>query len=444
MISWAASSSPPEHCEPANAFLYRFSALFSTCVPTNLAFVSTLLGTLSIVSWLFAQLPQIYKNYTIRSTAGLSIFFLGEWLLGDLSNLLGSILTRQALWQVIVAGYYCFVDCMLVGQWLWYEHLQYGNTPRNSRKREKDSKYSGGGVADMQEVIDGTAICNVAARLEERPASSKAADIPTKPSMFRMPTFSKSPTPATPTNRTIHRLSSSTSPMPSPKTLLCLALVLALTAQASPIASLSSPAATTTAPSSSRIPALGSALSWLSTLLYLGSRLPQLYKNHIRRSTDGLSFSLFAAAFFGNFFYSTSLLANPCAWSSFPPYGGRGWVGAGGSVREQWVSRAAPFWLGAAGVLGLDAAVGVQFWWFGKTEGKGERIGSGSGGRKGSARAKWRRVSGWMRGWVPSVSEPGTPRPGSQSSRLEEWEREEEGRALLGLRGGEIGYGGLE
>ncbi|SLM36673.1 PQ-loop repeat [Lasallia pustulata] len=129
---------------------------------------------------------------------------------------------------------------------------------------------------------------------------------------------------------------------------------------------------------------LGRILSWPSTLLYLGSRLPQIYKNHRRRSTAGLSPTLFIAAFFGNLFCSPSLLTNPLAWDSYPPYGSHGWVGGDGSERWEWIGRAASFWLGAVGMLALDAAVGAQFLMFGEGKGKEEAVvgwrGGGGGG----------------------------------------------------------------
>jgi hypothetical protein len=144
----------------------------------------------------------------------------------------------------------------------------------------------------------------------------------------------------------------------------------------------------------------GTILSWLSTVLYLGSRLPQLLKNFRRKSTAGLSPLLFVAAFCGNLFYSLALATNPCAWSDFPPYGGGGWVGLEGSDRARWVTAALPFFLGAAGVLGLDASVGVQFMLYGEGDSKVMVVEE----RKGR-KWRWRRVSGWMRGWIPSISE---------------------------------------
>jgi len=191
------------------------------------------------------------------------------------------------------------------------------------------------------------------------------------------------------------------SPYPSPKTLLSISTLCAILANASPLA----PTLPTVAPPTPQLSPRNNAelagriSSWSSTVLYLGSRLPQLYKNHTRRSTAGLSPSLFIAAFFGNLFYSTSLLTNPCAWADLPAYGGGGWVGRLGSDRREWLTLAAPFWLGAAGVLGLDAMVGVQFLLYG--EGREENVVTVKDER---GRSKWKKVSGWMRGWVPSVS----------------------------------------
>lgn len=256
---------------------------------------------------------------------------------------------------------------------------------------------------------------------------TKAATIPSKPrkSQSRTPDLSSSysskekgaPKIA---NRTIKRPQGSPTITPSLQMVLLVSILCVVLTNASPIGI----QVTKSPPQPSASEFAGQIFSWCSTLLYLGSRLPQIYKNAIRRSTAGLSPTLFIAAFFGNLFYSTSLLTNPLAWASYPPYGLHGWVGPEGSDRKQWVELAAPFWLGAAGVLALDAAVGVQFLMF------GERKAVCVEDRKG--RSRWRKVSGWMRGWVPS------PSPGR---RIKEANGNEEGR-LLGRRDGEGGtYG---
>ncbi|KAB2111697.1 hypothetical protein AG0111_0g352 [Alternaria gaisen] len=447
----------PPTCEPANEFLYHLSAFFHTCVPTNLALISTLLGTCSIISWLFAQLPQIYKNHKLKSTSGLSAFFLTEWLLGDVTNLLGCLFTGQASWQIIIAGYYVFVDCCLCAQWVWYEMLHHGRPLRPIWGRWSSGSAgsgSGAGGSAMHQVLDGMSISGTnktssPPKTPRDPSDKKnstqdtaAKDVPRSngKDTFRIPNFARSPMPtkeswqntppsgASPNPKV--RVAASSSPMPSPKTVIYVSLMLAVLINpttATPISPFapglvrarSLSAYTTTTTSSPDAAAIaGKVFSWMSTFLYLGSRLPQLYMNQVRKSTAGLSPALFAAAFFGNLFYSTSLLTNPCAWYDYAPGEGSGWVDPQGSVRENWVLRAAPFFFGAAGVLLMDAAVGLQFWYYGDAAPRGRSalprddeviITVDDHGKLVRRSMHWRRVSGWMRGWAPAVSVAATP-----------------------------------
>lgn len=437
----------PANCEPANEFLYRLSSSLNTCVPTNLALLSTLLGTCSIISWLFAQLPQIYKNHKLKSTSGLSAFFLTEWLLGDVTNLLGCLFTGQASWQIIIASYYVFVDCCLCGQWVWYELLHHGRPlrPIFGRWNSPNNGSNGNGKAGMNQVWKSTGAVSSQKAAENSVAAPTQTDNkpanPTTPPQsvphsspmgaFRTPNFARSPNPGveswldtasgTSPNPHVRRVAASSSPMPSPKTVLYISLILGIlssTSTATPVGPLTLSASSDSSASSARLALAGKVFSWMSTFLYLGSRLPQLYKNQVRKSTAGLSPVLFAAAFFGNLFYSTSLLTNPCAWNDYPPGQGAGWVGPEGSVRKDWVLRAAPFFLGAAGVLLMDAAVGLQFVYFGDNEPRGRSKVPGHDeiiitvddhGRSVRRRLHWRRVSGWMRGWAPAVSVAATP-----------------------------------
>ncbi|KAF7573571.1 hypothetical protein PtrM4_084760 [Pyrenophora tritici-repentis] len=67
----------------------------------------------------------------------------------------------------------------------------------------------------------------------------------------------------------------------------------------------------------------------------------------------------------------------------------------------------------------MDAAVGLQFWFFGDAEPRGRSVVPGhedqviitvdDHGRLVRRSLHWRRVSGWMRGWAPAVSVAATP-----------------------------------
>lgn len=436
-MSWlnasAFSASLPDHCTPTNDFLLHFSRTFHVCLPTPLAFISQLLGVLSIGSWLFAQLPQIYKNYNLKSTSGLSIFFLVEWCLGDAGNLLGALFTHQAQWQVVIGGYYVFVDLCLVIQWCWYEKLRHGRHLLRIRWKGNDSD-ANERRGDMDEVLIEGVDPHSASRQGHSDESRSSRPRP----IFRQPTFQKDNaqdeknTPSagtTPRGTTIHRVGpSSPFPSPSPRTMIMLACLVAMT-QASPLRSLDAEPHMLADRQPTTLENTGTILSWMSTFLYLGSRLPQIYKNYRRKSTAGLSPHLFAAAFCGNLFYSAAIVTNPYAWYDMSPYGGDGWAGPEGSDRVAWVTAALPFFLGAAGVLGLDASVGLQFFLYGERESRVVVV-EADRGRK----WRWRRVSGWMRGWVPSISEES---PRSQQT--------EEREGLLGNESREegIGYGSI-
>lgn len=424
----------PLYCTPTNPFFTWLSSTFNTCIPNPLAFVSTLFGCLSILAWLFAQLPQLYKNYHLQSTSGLSLFFLVEWCIGDISNLAGAILTQQATWQIFIGAYYCFVDSSLVAQYIWYQKLKHGRPIRRFWKRKHtQAKKPDTTQVDNGVVTSGEQAGKVPNGKQDKP---KPKTIPVRGINFRTPNYGSiqsfkerwsagsSNSPISPRMQRVRQ--TDTLPAPSPKTILFITLLIAL-AKASPLPAVDGTAVSlhtlgesddAAQPSPSTLMQIGTVLSWFSALLYLFSRLPQLIKNHSRRSTAGLSLTLFVAAFFGNFFYSASLVLNPLAWSDYPPYGGDGWASEDGSERLAYILNTLPFFLGSAGVLVMDAAVAVQFWWF-KTE-PAEGGSGDSGGEEvlvvdaGPSAAKpetwrWLEVTGWMRGWKPSVSGITTP-----------------------------------
>ncbi|OAL32046.1 hypothetical protein AYO22_00916 [Fonsecaea multimorphosa] len=322
-------------------------------------------------------MPQIFKNYYIKSTAGLSIFFLSEWLLGDLANLLGAIFTKQAGWQIIVATYYVFVDMCLVFQYFWYSY---------AAKWIYEESLHSTGSSDIDDadsaIINGLSPIN-SNFASDAPLPGDSDDYTPKrsdPTDVNVPQFSAvnyGEKKGTPPQDIVYgdKFGSSWMASPSPRTLL----------YAATMASMASNVAAAPVPFPSDhyvhgihlfrvdtpLEIVGTILSWCSTFLYLGSRLPQLYKNWQRQSTAGLSPLLFIAAFCGNFFayqYSASLVTNPNAWSNYEPYGHHGWVDADGNQRWAWVARAAPFFLGAAGVLMMDALMGVQFIMYGERE----------------------------------------------------------------------------
>ncbi|NXN40117.1 LAAT1 protein, partial [Rhinoptilus africanus] len=91
---------------------------------------------------------------------------------------------------------------------------------------------------------------------------------------------------------------------------------------------------------------VGFTIGSISSVLYLCSRLPQIYTNYKRKSTVGVSYSLFALVMLGNSLYGLSvLLKNP------DPEQGEG----------DYVLHHLPWLVGSLGVLSLDVVISFQF-----------------------------------------------------------------------------------
>ena len=63
--------------------------------------------------WVMAQFPQLWTNFRSGTAESLSLIFLCNWLMGDLCNLLGGILTKQLPFQIYLAAYFVFIDSSL-------------------------------------------------------------------------------------------------------------------------------------------------------------------------------------------------------------------------------------------------------------------------------------------------------------------------------------------
>ncbi|NXQ97046.1 LAAT1 protein, partial [Sagittarius serpentarius] len=96
----------------------------------------------------------------------------------------------------------------------------------------------------------------------------------------------------------------------------------------------------------SRSEIIGFTVGSVSSVLYLCSRGPQIYTNYKRKSTVGVSYSLFALVMLGNLLYGLSvLLKNP------EPGQGEG----------NYILRHLPWLVGSLGVLSLDVVISFQF-----------------------------------------------------------------------------------
>ncbi|ODO07249.1 hypothetical protein L198_00828 [Cryptococcus wingfieldii CBS 7118] len=91
--------------------------------PISPAILSNVSGYMSIALWVVVYSPQIWENYCLSSGEGLSVPFIVLWLLGDLTNLWGACLAGLLPTVIILAVYYTISDVILLLQVYYYRRF---------------------------------------------------------------------------------------------------------------------------------------------------------------------------------------------------------------------------------------------------------------------------------------------------------------------------------
>lgn len=210
-------------------------------------------GYLSLIIWLFAQLPQIIENHLNQSVAGINVWFLSSWIAGDMTNLVGCLLTGALPFQTLIASYYCFIDVVLSFQYYYYTHIfPYHKTPHNLLQSPDMMRHNSASSPNFL-ILDR----NNPRRLVDKIVS--AGLLATKVKKARaMPV--------------------------SPTSSLVDAAEVFITYDD-----------------------IGKLLAWICSFFYLLARVPQIITNYKNKATVGISPFLFLFAMLGNSFYTISI-----------------------------------------------------------------------------------------------------------------------------------------
>ncbi|KAL6068004.1 PQ loop repeat-containing protein 2 [Balamuthia mandrillaris] len=323
---------------------------------------------------------KVYTNWKQGEAEALSATFLVIWLLGDITNLLGTILTQQLPVQLYTAIYFCLMDVVLLGQYCYYRFKNRHRTKViDERSFTHDSKKGfnddeGVSKEDTEDEDD-----------DKADEAKEGAETQRQPLMIQSNNksgfesdYSGSESEGSLKMRDVFYQNSFASPSPSPTAIMKykqLYVVLLFSffvtsytvgggnisigggngvaplSSSVPHSSLSSSAFsqvfldTTSVPSSSfsswseyettgrvllslsheerdnkapncevtatlsqPIEIIGDICAWVSGLLYLWSRIPQVLLNHRRKSVEGLSFFMFFCSTMANICYGLAVL----------------------------------------------------------------------------------------------------------------------------------------
>lgn len=125
-----ANTTVSTNCSDGVRWLY---VVLGDCVTDAQGYASDICGVVSLLLWMTVATPQMVSNCRrIEGMAGVSILLIAQWTLGDTTNLIGAILTKQLPLQIYLAIYFVFADFILICQYIWYQTYL-----RRQKKKEK-------------------------------------------------------------------------------------------------------------------------------------------------------------------------------------------------------------------------------------------------------------------------------------------------------------------
>lgn len=274
--------------------------------------VSGISGSISIACWVIVFVPQIYENFYRKSADGLSQLFVVLWLVGDVFNLVGAIMQKLLPTMIILAAYYTVADIILWLQCLWYGpeekvdpvHLSPAN-PMNENVLQDvfhenqpllQSQGTAAGLVETAEDLLNTEVQAVRKNYLHDGVIVSAVILTGFLSWYI--SYCQNP------------------PHGKPE------------------------------PPNLEVNWLGQAFGYLSAVLYLGSRVPQILLNFERKSCEGISFLFFLFACLGNSTFILSVLAI--------------------SFDKQYLILNASWLIGSIGTLAMDFIIFAQFFAYNK------------------------------------------------------------------------------
>ncbi|XP_010898278.2 lysosomal amino acid transporter 1 homolog [Esox lucius] len=96
--------------------------IFEECVENVWEYWSVVIGLISMFCFLLSTLPQVYEAYRNGKVEEAMSFGFPLFLFsGDLSSLIGCVLTSQLPIQIVAVVFYIFTDLLLISQFIYYK-----------------------------------------------------------------------------------------------------------------------------------------------------------------------------------------------------------------------------------------------------------------------------------------------------------------------------------
>ncbi|KAI5837536.1 vacuolar membrane PQ loop repeat protein [Morchella snyderi] len=292
--------------------------------------LSGISGTISLVSWIVLLVPQILENYKNQSGDGVSTAFLLTWLFGDIANLAGAIKSNLLSTVITLAIYFCLADIIIISQTFYYKYV---NARKIAVKEARRQSRSSNGDEPTQPLFS---------RRRSSGANSRNRPSGTIPTCSNLALY----TIAEKNASTMQEITRNFFSIISVIFIGCLGWFLAWKSGAWLV--------TVEDGDSTEMSLIGTILGYISSVLYLGARIPQIIKNYRCQSCEGLSILFFILSLLGNISYGAGILLH--------------------STEHDYVIHNLPWLIGSLGTMAQDFIIFGQFHYYKGTSLDGSAI----------------------------------------------------------------------
>ncbi|KAH7020430.1 PQ loop repeat protein [Ilyonectria destructans] len=250
----------------------------------DLEAVSGIFGGISIACWVVVFSPQIIQNFRNKKADAVSLPFLLIWLVGDIFNVVGSVLQKVLTSMIVLAIYYTIADVILISQTLFYRGF---NVQHILGRRTKSAD-----------------------NIRKHDIETSSHELPVQ--VLREPLEADGPDQRDDSSQSTLVASSLSSRV---RNLALNTMFILLVAGIGSAGWLIHRAVTgdeetdTGSGDKPTFDVTGQVFGYLSAVTYTASRVPQLLLNWRRKTTEGLSMLFFIFAVLGNTTYIVSILA---------------------------------------------------------------------------------------------------------------------------------------
>ncbi|ODV90538.1 hypothetical protein CANCADRAFT_13649, partial [Tortispora caseinolytica NRRL Y-17796] len=270
-------------------------------------------------------LPQLIEQWKLKSSDGISLTFITAWFIGDITNLIGAIIGDLLPQVIALAVWFCIADCLIIVSTLYYRRLERLEELERSRSNAADDHLSP--LLERNNSLAGRRPSANRRRSSVRRRKSSSNDSLT--AIIEQP-------------RHGWRLVLVNYVIPLFVIILSGAGGFFLSGSASP----------SDGDSHSGVPGpvqedWASAFGYISAVMYLAARIPQIIQNHKKRSVHGLSLLFFILSTLGNLTYGAQIIVF--------------------STEHEYLMLNLPWLIGSLGTIVEDLIIFAQFYIYRQT-----------------------------------------------------------------------------